>query len=246
MLRTIIIDDEPDSVKLLSRELEEHCPGVEIIGRFTRSEEGLKGIQTLEPDLLFLDIEMPRLNGFELLERVGEFAFSLIFVTAYDSFALKAFKFSALDYLLKPIYAPDLISAVSKAQRQHNTDRQQLEILKSHYYHGQSPQRLAIHHQGKVIFLELKDIVYCEADGNYTKLQLVDGKVYLLTKTLRDVQAFLEEKNFMRVHRQFLINLDHIVEYMRGEGNYLVMTNKASVPVARNQKERLLKVFGWL
>jgi two-component system LytT family response regulator len=246
MLKAILIDDEPYCVKLLALQLKENCPGVEVIAQCTDSSEGLKAIRSLQPDIVFLDIEMPCLNGFGLLEQLDDISFSLIFVTAYNEFALKAFRFSALDYLLKPVDNGELKSAVAKAEKRQRMDSRQLELLKWQYQSGQLPQKLAVPHQGGVNFVELKEIIYCEADSNYTKLVLIGGKGFLLTKTLREVQEFLEERNFLRVHRQYIINLDHIKSYVRGEGNYLVMTSNASIPVGRNQKDRLLQRFGWL
>ncbi|MBC7920192.1 MAG: response regulator [Ferruginibacter sp.] len=245
-MKVILIDDEPDCVRLLNLQLTDHCPQVQIVAQCTSSEEGLDLIRSLRPDVVFLDIEMPRLNGFQLLARVEEINFSVIFVTAYNEFALKAFRFSALDYLLKPIDTPDLLAAVAKAEQRQRVDQRQLDLLRLQHQSGQYPQKLAVHHQGGVVFLELKHVVYCESDSNYTKVVLADGKQYLLTKTLREVQEFLEERNFLRVHRQYLINLDHIKMFVKGEGHYLVMSNEANIPVSKNQKNRLLQRFGWL
>lgn len=245
MLRTILIDDEPDNVRLLALQLERHCPQVEIVAQVTTAEEGLRDIRTLRPDLVFLDIEMPRMNGFQLLEQLEEIPFALVFVTAYDQFALKAFRFSALDYLLKPVDLADLQVAVRKAERRQRPDPRQLELLRSQY-HGNAPSKIAVPQQNGVTFVELSEIIYAEADSNYTKLILTNGRSHLLTKTLRDVQDVLEARNFLRVHRQYLVNLDHIKRYVRGEGTYLVLSNDASIPVARNQKDRLVERFGWL
>ena len=246
MLRTIIVDDELHCTQLLALQLSQHCPTVEVVAQCIDSIDSLKVIRQMKPDLVFLDIEMPRLNGFQLLEQLEELSFSLVFVTAYNEFALKAFKFSALDYLLKPVDTQGLIAAVARAERQQALDRRQLDFFKQQHYAGHYPQKLAVPAQGGITFVELKNIVYCESDSNYTKLVLSNGKHYLLSKTLRDVQDFLEERNFLRVHRQYLINLDHIQMYKKGEGNYLVMSNEVTIPVGRQQKERLLQHFGWL
>jgi two-component system LytT family response regulator len=246
MLKAILIDDEPYCVQLLALQLEAHCPHLRVLAQCTDATEGLHLIRQLKPDVVFLDIEMPELNGFQLLEQLDEISFSVIFVTAYNEFALKAFKFSALDYLLKPVDTPDLLAAVAKAERQQRLDLRQLDLLKQQHQSGLYPQKLAVPHQGGVIFVELKDIVFCESDSNYTRIVLTSGKQHLLSKTLREVQEFLEERNFLRVHRQYLVNLDHIQMYRKGEGNYVVMTNEASIPVGRQQKDRLLKCFGWL
>jgi two-component system LytT family response regulator len=246
MLKAIIIDDEPDCVALMALQLKEHCPQVQILFQTTKPEEGLQAIRTLEPDLVFLDVEMPRMNGFSLLEQLDNISFSLVFVTAYNEFALRAFRFSALDYLLKPLNITHLIEAVRKAEKRQRIDQRQLDMLKYQLKEGQYPSKIAVPFQGGVIFVELKELVFCEADSNYTKLFLTNSKSYLLSKTLREVQEVLEERNFLRVHRQFLINLDHIKMYHKGDGSYLVMTGDVTIPVAKNQKDRLVQKFGWL
>lgn len=246
MLRTILIDDEQDCVNLLARELTLHCPQIEIIGQTTSSPEGLRLIQQQQPDLVFLDIEMPRLNGFQLLEKVGELFFQLVFVTAYNEYAVKAFRYSALDYLLKPIDVEELKAAVSKATRQQRIDGRQVAMLQRQLQERQLADKIAVPYQNGIVFLALKDILYCEADNNYTRVIATQNRHFLLTRTLREVQHFLEERNFMRVHRQFLINLDQIKMFMKGEGQYLIMNNEVSIPVARQQKEKLIQRFGWL
>lgn len=246
MLKSIIIDDEIDCVQLLALQLKEHCPEVKVVAQCTTPEEGLKAIRSFAPDVVFLDVEMPRLNGFQLLEQIEEVSFSLIFVTAYNEFALKAFRFSALDYLLKPLNIPQLCEAVRKAEKKQPIDQQQLALLRYQLKEGKFPSKIAVPFQQGVVFVELKELVYCEADSNYTKLYLSNGKSYLLSKTLRDVQEVLEEREFLRVHRQYLINLEHIKMYHKGDGSYLVMTGDITIPVAKNQKERLVQKFGWL
>jgi two-component system LytT family response regulator len=246
VLKAIIIDDEPDCVELLALQLLQHCPTVEVMAQFISPEAGLQAIRSLKPDVVFLDVEMPRLNGFGLLEQLETVDFSLVFVTAYNEFALKAFRFSALDYLLKPLNVAQLKEAVSKAEKRQRIDQRQLDLLRFQLKEGQVPSKIAIPFQNGVVFVELKELVYCEADSNYTKLFLANGKNYLLSKTLREVQEVLEERNFLRVHRQYLINLDHIKSYHKGEGSYLVMAGDISIPVAKNQKDRLVQKFGWL
>jgi two-component system LytT family response regulator len=246
MLKAILIDDEPDCIRLLALQLKEHCPQVQVVGQFTNSADGLQAIRALEPDVVFLDIEMPEMNGFTLLESLGEITFSLIFVTAYNEFALKAFRFSALDYLLKPLDPQELQEAIQKAEKRSRIDQRQIDLLRLQLHGGQHPQKIAVPYQSGIVFVDLKDIVYCEAESNYTKVFLTTGKNYLLSRTLRDVQEVLEERNFLRVHRQYLVNLDHIRMYHKGEAAYLVMHGDINIPVAKNQKERLVQKFGWL
>ena len=246
MLKAILIDDEPKCVDLLLRELAMHCPQVQVVGKTTSSEEGLRLIQVLQPDLVFLDIEMPRLNGFQLLEKVGEIFFQLIFVTAYNEFAVKAFRFNALDYLLKPIDTDELQQAVRKAARQQRVDGRQLQMLQRQLHQQQVADKIAIPYQNAVIFLDLKEIIYCESDNNYTKVLATESRHYLLTRTLKEVTEVLEDRNFLRVHRQYLINLDQIKKLVKDEGWYVVMSNGNSIPVSRNQRDNFLGRFGGL
>ena len=248
MLKAIIVDDEPDCVKLLALQLKLYCPDVKVIAECTSSEDALHEIKMHKPNIVFLDIEMPVMNGFQLLEQLGTINFSLVFVTAYDQFAVKAFRYSALDYLLKPIDAKDLQAATQKAALQQWPDKQQLSLLKNQVNGAERvvPDRIALPFQNGVAFAEIRSILYCQSENNYSRFFTVDGRQHVVARTLGDVQEILEERNFLRVHRQYLVNLDHIVKYVRGEGNFLVLTNGQQVPVARAQKERLIERFGWL
>ena len=248
MLKAIIIDDEPDCVKLLSLQLKMYCPQVQVAATCTSSSDGYEKILDIKPDIVFLDIEMPVMNGFQLLEKIGNINFRIIFVTAYDQFAVKAFRFSALDYLLKPIDGKDLKSSVEKAAQRNWPQTQQLGHLKQQLDNGGKilPDKIALPYQNGVIFAEIKQVVYCESENNYTRIHTTDSNHYIIAKTLGDIQEVLEERNFLRVHRQYVINLDHIIKYVKGEGNYVIMSNHKSIPVARSQKERLIEKFGWL
>jgi two-component system LytT family response regulator len=230
----------------LSLQLSRHCPQVEIVGQYTDSVEALKGIRTLKPGLLFLDIEMPFMNGFQLLEKVGEITFSVIFITAYDQYAVRAFRFSALDYLLKPVDTIDLVAAVRRAEQYTKLNPKQLELLQQNYATTHLPQRIALPHAHGLVFVDIQHILYCESDSNYTRCYLENGEQYLVSKTLGDVQEVLEPHDFVRVHRQYLVNLAHIQKLIKGEGTYLLLSNGSTIPVARQQKDRLLERFGWL
>lgn len=245
MLKTIIIDDEPDSIKLLQLLLVEHCPEIEIAGTYTSSVKALAEIEKLQPNLIFLDIEMPVMNGFELLEKIWHLPFSVIFITAYNQYALKAFRFNAVDYLVKPIDVSDLTEAVAKAAERVKPSATQLSLLQKQM-RGEPVTRIAISgQQGGISFIELNDIIYSEASNNYSKLILTDGNRFLISKTLKDVQEVLEEEHFLRVHRQYIINLNHVKQFNRNEG-ILTMTNGENIPIARNQKERLVEKYKWL
>ena len=243
-LRTIIIDDEPDSVKLLQLQLTRYCPHVEVVSSYTSTVKALDAIKTLMPDLLFLDIEMPVMNGFEMLDKVLHMNFSLVFVTAYNQFALKAFRFNALDFLVKPIDTNELIEAVAKAEHRKKPTSAQLTMLQKQL-RGAPVTKIAIPGQNGVSFIDLNEIVFVEASNNYSKLVLTDRRIFLVSKTLKDVQEVLEEEHFLRVHRQYVINLNHVKQFNRNEG-VLTMTNGEHIPVARNQKEHLIEKYRWL
>jgi len=241
-LKTIIVDDEPDSIKLLSLQLSQHCPEIEIAGMYTSSVKALPAIEKIQPDLVFLDIEMPIMNGFELLEKILHLPFSVIFITAYNQYALKAFRFNAVDYLVKPVDAEDLIEAVKKVAKQIRPTAAQLSQMQKQM-RGEAATRIAIPgQQGGVTFIDLNEIVYSEASNNYSKLILTDGKQFLISKTLKDVQEVLEEEHFLRVHRQYIVNLNHVKHFNRNEG-ILTMDNGDHIPIARNQKEKLTERY---
>ncbi len=247
ILRAIIID-EPKAVRLLSLRLSQHCPQVEVLMGCTSAAQGIEAITRFRPDLVFLDIEMPGLNGFQVLEAVESVDFALIFVTANDRFAVKAFRYSALDYLLKPLNTGELVEAVAKAQKKRATDRVSLQHLKQQYRSDPQrlPERIALPYQNGVTFTPVKDILYCESDDNYTRFYLDNGLQHLVLRPLREVQELLEERGFVRIHRQYLVNINRIKKFVRGEGNYVVMDDDRNIPVARAQKERLMEKFGWL
>jgi two-component system LytT family response regulator len=241
-LRTVIIDDEPDSVQLLKLQLSQCCPQVEVIETFTSAVKALDKLEKLEPDILFLDIEMPVISGFELLERIFHLNFSVIFITAYNQYALKAFRFNALDYLVKPIDANELIEAVEKAAKKIKPTSTQLSLTQKQM-RGEKATKFAIPGQNGISFIELNEIVFVEASNNYSKLVLTDKKMFIISKTLKDVQDVLEDSHFLRVHRQYIINLNHLKYFNKNE-SILTMDNGQHLPIAKNQKERLIEKYG--
>ncbi|MEP7377360.1 MAG: LytTR family DNA-binding domain-containing protein [Chitinophagaceae bacterium] len=243
-LKAIIVDDEPDSIDLLKIELSKNCPQVDVTATYTSSLKAVNDIEKLEPDLLFLDIEMPGMNGFEMLERLLHLQCSVIFITAYNQYALKAFRFNALDYLVKPIETADLMEAVTKAEKKIKPTAAQLNLVQRQL-RGELPSKIAIPGNTGISFVELNEIVYVEASNNYSKLLLTDKRIFTISKTLKDVQEVLEESHFLRVHRQYIINLNHVKQFNRNEG-ILTMANGDHIPIARNQKERLVEKYGWL
>lgn len=243
-LKAVIVDDEPDSVSLLMLQLIKHYPQVEVVGSYTSSVKASQEIERLSVDLLFLDVEMPVMNGFELLEKVSDPDLSVVFVTAYNEFALKAFRFNALDFLVKPVEINELIEAVSKAESRVKPSAAQIETLQKQL-RGEPITKIAIPVQHGVSFIDFNDIILFEASNNYSKLIKKDKKFFIISKPLKEIQEVLEEDNFLRVHRQYIINLNQVKQFNRNTLELTMITGEI-VPVARNQKERLAEKYKWL
>ena len=247
MIKAVVIDDEKHSVETLCLKLEKFCSQVEVMAQFTDPEAGLIYLKQNNPDLLFLDIEMPRLNGFELLEQLGEVNFDVVFTTAYDEFGIRAIKFSALDYLLKPIQIDELKLAIEKHENKnvHNISSSQLEVLFSNIKDTVKgrPGKIALATKESIEFVTADEIVACSSDSNYTMVYLVNGRKKLISRTLKDFEGLLNGLSFFRVHHSHLVNLDHVKEFVRTDGGYLVLSNKMTLPVSRSRREELLKQF---
>jgi len=243
VLKEIIIDDEPYCCEILAAMLESDCPEVEITGIFNNAKDALTAIRQQSPDLVFLDVEMPKMNGFEMLEQLSAINFHLIFTTSYDQYALKAIRFSAIDYLLKPIDREELKKAVQKVkERIHIPIPQQLEILMQKLKQPAVPiNKIALPTMEGLQMIPIESIISCESDDNYTLLKLKGGKKLLVTRSLKDIDESLEQHSFIRVHRYYIVNLNEIEKYIKGEGGYLVMSDGTTIDVARNKKEVLLK-----
>ena len=243
MIKGIIIDDEPYCSEILAALLESDCPEVEITGICNNAKDALIAIRQHSPDLVFLDVEMPKMNGFEMLEQLPAINFHLIFTTSYDQYALKAIRFSAIDYLLKPIDREELKKAVDKVKERIQTPiPQQLEILMQKLKHSSIQiNKIALPTMEGLQMIPVETIISCESDDNYTILQLKSKKKILVTRSLKEMEEILEQHSFIRVHRYYIVNLNEIEKYIKGEGGYLVMSDGTSIDVARNKKEVLLK-----
>lgn len=239
----VLIDDELACTESLEIELNLYCPQVKVLASCNNSTEAKDLVERLKPDLIFLDIEMPRLNGFDLLAKFDTIDFEVIFVTAYDQFALKAFRFSAVDYLLKPIVYEDLIDAVGKVETrlQEKKPYHNLEAVLSNvkFLQHHSPN-VAISTTEGLEFVAVENILYCEADKNYCFIHMTDGKKILLSKTLKDIEGVLELHEFCRIHQSYLVNCKYIKKYVRGQGGYIVLNNGKDLPVSRAKKEEFL------
>lgn len=243
MINTIIVDDEKRSRDLLQLLLGEYCPAINIVGAAEDASKALELINLLNPDLLFLDINMPGGSGFDLLEKIGNNKLHVIFVTAYHEHAVKAFKFSALDYLLKPIDEEELMKAVKKAEAamaNRPPVARETEVLKGTYESGKN-SRLALSTSLGFVFVEINDIERCEAAGKYTTCFLANNKQIIVTRNLKEFEDALSGHNFIRVHHSHLINLEYIKQYHKGRGGYVTMKGGSTITVSQRKKEEFLK-----
>lgn len=230
-------------LKTLSNMLETNFSEVKIVATCSDSTKAYDLIQHHHPDFIFLDIEMPLLNGFDLLSKFDPLFFEVVFTTAYDSYAIKAIKYSALDYLLKPISKEDLAEALEKIKRKQGFISKAQLTMASAVHNKQMPDTIALPTSDGLTFASVNDIIYCLADGSYTRMHMIDNSEILLSKTLGDVEELLGENNFFRIHHSSLINLNQVRKYIRGEGGEVVMSNGKSLMVARTRKPEFLSVF---
>ncbi len=245
MIEAILIDDELDSLDTLGLELGEYCPDVKVIAQCSSAKDGLKAILEYRPDLVFLDIEMPLMNGFELLNSLNEITFDVIFVTAYDQFAIRAFEFDAVDYLLKPVLKSKLVQAVNKVIERKTTklNRANLAALINNIsvQVGSGMRNIALSTNEGFEFVVLDQIHHVKSESNYSWVHLADGPKYLLAKTLKQVELLVRGPQFFRSHQSYLVNLNFAKRYVRGQGGYLVMTNEMQIPVSRARRDELIQ-----
>lgn len=244
MIQAIIIDDIQKSRALLLQLLHQNCPNIQVVGMASSADEGHFVILDKQPQLVFLDVEMPNGTGFDLLERFGTLDFEVIFTTAHDRYALQAIKFCALDYLLKPIDIEELVVAVDKMeQKLQNTSKNKnyaylIENLKNNNHQD---HKIGIPTQVGLEFIKVSDILYCTADRSYTFLYLKNKKSMLATRKIKEFENLLSTHDFFRVHRSHLINLNYIEKYYKGTGGYVVMSDGKAIDVARRKKEEFLE-----
>lgn len=245
MIRAILVDDEQTAIKSLKWEIENFCTAIEIIGCFTNPIEAISAINHIKPDCVFLDIEMPEMDGFQLLRELKFRDFDLIITTAYDSYALKAFKESAIDYLLKPVDSDDLIKTVSKVKKNKNNNLLggELKEVLQNISINNTNHKIAIPLAGKTLFVYPDDIIYCKSDGNYTTIYFKDKSKEMLSKKLKEVEQIFNNKTFFRVHNSYVINTNYIKEFIKSDGQYIVLENGKSIPVARSKKNDLLHLL---
>lgn len=242
MFKALIIDDESKARNALKNLLAQYCQSVEVVGEADCVKAGIETIQKLNPDVVFLDVQMPDGTGFDLLEQIKDINFKIIFASAYDKFAIQAFKFSALDYLQKPVEPEKLTEACSKLG---DSDRfaeinKKLEVLLSN---KNSFEKIALPTMDGIIFVKIKEILRCESDNNYTNIFLFGGDKIIVSKTLKEYDEMLTPFNFFRIHKSHLINLAFLSRYKKGEGGCVIMEDGAELEVSRRRKEEFLSVL---
>lgn len=247
MLTAILIDDEQNGLNSLREKILQHCPEVDIIATCDDPAKGIVAIETMKPNLVFLDIEMPLINGFTLLQQLTYKNFELIFVTAYDHYAIKAIRFSALDYLVKPVEIDDLTNAVNKAMEKRNeaTPNNRLELLLENIVSAKAKfKRIAIPTTQGLHFIKIDEIIYLEASINYTKFFLTQQEKHTVSKTLKEFEDILPEDTFIRIHNSYLINKNFVEKYVRGDGGQVILTDGTMLDVSKRKKADFLKAIG--
>jgi len=248
MLKAVIVDDELKSRENLQILLNDFCENVAVLALASTIAEGMEAIRKVQPDILFLDIQMQKETGFDLLRKLDKIDFEIVFTTAHAEYAIEAIKFAAIDYLLKPIDIADLRKAVAKVEKKlsHNFLRERLDVLIQNFKSDSSDQyKLVLPTSDGLTFINLKDVLYCEAMSNYTKFHMKDNSNYLVSKTLKEYENLLVEHNFFRIHNSFLVNIREVKKYVRGDGGYVVMNNEQSLDVSKRKKEAFLnKISG--
>ncbi|MEJ2053294.1 MAG: LytTR family DNA-binding domain-containing protein [Calditrichaceae bacterium] len=258
MIKSVIIEDEEKGRELLSNLLKNYCPNIQLLDMADSVKSGLASIKKHNPDLIFLDIIMPDESGFELLEHIKDMDVEVIFTTAYDQYAIKAIRFSAMDYLLKPIDVAELQNALKKVEeklagKMHDQKiNESLKIFLENVHTHPHNMKLGLPTQSGINFVTIDNILFCKAEGNYSLIHFKDNNNQeIVTRTLKDLEELLTEFNFCRLHRSYLINLNHIKEYKRinhspdidGDGGCVIMVNDFKIPVSRDKRKVLLTKF---
>jgi two-component system LytT family response regulator len=243
MIKAIIVEDEMASRAILKELIQEYCPEIEITGEATRVQEAVRLITNDPPDLVFLDVDLPGESGLALVEHLPTIDFGIIFTTAYDEYALRAFRLSAIDYLLKPIDVDELIAAVEKAKKILQVDRKEhLEWLRNNY--KREDPRISIPTTNGFVFVKMNEIMRCEAEGKYTFFFLTNGKKLVTSRNIGEYESYLSEFQFFRIHRSTIVNLSHVRRYIRGKRPILVLDDGTELPVAKSRKDELLDQLG--
>jgi two-component system, LytTR family, response regulator len=245
MLRAIIIDDEPKGRSILQQLLASHAPQLNIVGIAATADEGLKIIDSHKPDVVFLDVEMPGKSGFDLLRELSSIDFKVVFVSAHNHYSLKAIKFHAFDYLLKPIDLDELQQTIEKLLKAApgNTAEQLSELLTASKPGNTELGKIAIPSLSSIDLINVDDILYCEASANNTLVFLVNNKKIVATKNLKEYEDLLNHHRFFRIHHAYLVNLKHVAKYIKGEGGSVILSNQKELEVSRRKKQEFLNAL---
>lgn len=244
MLKAVIIDDIEQARITLKKDFEAYVPDIEVIGEASGVVEGVKLLKKVEPDVVFLDIQMQDGSGFDLLDLLHEINFRIIFITASDAHAIKAFRYAAIDYLLKPVDPDELKMAIEKLRTRPDSEHEKYKLLnESLKSGGKSQTRLALHTQEKIHVVNIIDILRCESNVNYTEFHFKDGKKLLVTKTLKEFEDLLNDHGFFRVHQSHLINTASIREFIKTDGGSIRMENGDVVPVSTRKRPQVLEMI---
>ncbi len=249
MLRAVIVEDEKKSQDALIAMLRRYCEQVDVVGVADGVECGLTMIRKLQPDVLFLDIQMPDGSGFKLLELLGEYSFQVIFITAFDQYAIRAIRYSALDYLLKPIIPDELVKAVEKAEVNKESRQQNANIrvlLENVSHTPEKPETIVLSTTEQLHVVTIDTIIRCESDNYYTRFYFTNGKNLLVSKTLKEFEELLKDHQFIRPHKSHLINLRYIRSFYRQESGQILMTDGSLVPVSRRKRDSVIRIISKL
>lgn len=246
-MTAVIIDDESNARNALRQKLISSCPDIDILRECENGEEGIAAIVAEQPDIVFLDVEMPRMNGFVMLQHLKQQNFELIFTTAYDHYAIQAIRFSALDYLVKPIEIKTLQDAIERARehRQKGLPNQRIETLLYNLVNDKNQNnRLVIPSHEGLQFIQVNEIIYLEAESNYTSIYLQDDSRVFVSKTLKDFEELLPPLTFIRIHHSFIINKNHVRKYLKNDGGQVLMSNEKVLDVSRRRRDEFMKAIG--
>ena len=244
MFTALIVEDMPQAVDILTADLKEHCPDVEVIGTANSVVNAAQFLGNHKPDLIFLDIMLGDGTGFNLLEIFPDLSSKVIFVTASDEHAIRAFRYAAIDYLLKPVNPEDLVQAVQRAKEQITHSKESISLLTETYNHPNVlPRRISLHTQDRILVVDIDNIIRCESEGNYTWFFLNTNTKIYVTKTLKQFEQLLLPHNFLRTHQSHLINPLYIKEFIKRDGGYLVMKNGDKIPVSVRKRAVVME---WL
>ena len=242
-MTALIVDDIEDSRINLKADLRDYCPQVEVIGEADGVISALKQIKERTPQIVFLDIHLGDGSGFDILELLPSIDFKVIFTTASDAFAIKAFKYSAIDYLLKPIDPDELTEAVKNAVSQYKLEHPQVELLKQHLNKDEGISQIALSTLERIHVVDIASIVRCESSDNYTTFYFEDAKKIMVSKTLKTYENLLSSSGFYRVHQKHLVNKDFIKEFVKSEGGYLLLRNNDSIPVSTRKRTQVIDLL---